>query len=157
VPTALTTVLHAVGAADTQALARETRRTLALSLPATLLASGMLFVVAGWVLELFGASYAAQATWCLRILCMGGLPAILKTHYIAICRARDALHRALPLMIGGGLLELALATLGAILGGLLGLSIGWAAAVSIQAAFMGRAVYQAANPSPAANLERSLL
>ncbi|MFL5802457.1 MAG: lipopolysaccharide biosynthesis protein, partial [Roseiflexaceae bacterium] len=69
VPTALTTVLHAVGAADTQALARETRRTLALSLPATLLASGMLFVVAGWVLELFGASYAAQATWCLRILC----------------------------------------------------------------------------------------
>ena len=151
VPTALTTVLHAVGAADTQALARETRRTLALSLPATLLASGMLFLVAGWVLELFGASYAAQATWCLRILCLGGLPAILKTHYIAICRARDALHRALPLMIAGGLLELALATIGAILGGLLGLSLGWVVAVSIQAALMGRAVYRAANPSPAAN------
>src|SRR5258706_6331945 len=154
VPTALTTVLHAVGAADAQALARETRRTLALSLPATLLASGLLFVVAGWVLGLFGASYAAQATWCLRILCLAGLPAILKSHYIAFCRARDALHRALPLMIAGGLLELALATLGATLGGLLGLSLGWATAVSIQAAFMGRAVDQAANPSPAGTRER---
>jgi O-antigen/teichoic acid export membrane protein len=144
VPTALTTVLHAVGAADTQSLARETRRTLALSLPATLLAGGLLFVVAGWVLGLFGASYAAQATWCLRILCLGGLPAILKTHYIAIYRARDELRRALPLILAGGLLELALATLGAILGGLWGLSLGWAAAVVLQAAYMSRAVYQAA-------------
>lgn len=155
VPTALTTVLHAVGAADRRALARETCRTLWLSLVATLLAGGALFAAASWALGLFGTSYAEQAAWCLRILCLGGLPAIVKTHYIAIRRARDELRRALPLMVGGGLLELGLATLGATLGGLLGLSLGWAAAVSIQAALMSRTVYLAANPSPATH-ERSL-
>jgi Na+-driven multidrug efflux pump len=148
-------VLHAVGAADRRALARETRRTLWLSLVATLLAGGLLFAAASWALGLFGTSYAEQAAWCLRILCLGGLPAIVKTHYIAIRRARDELRRALPLMVGGGLLELGLATFGATLGGLLGLSLGWATAISIQAALMSRTVYQAANPSPATH-ERSL-
>ncbi|MBK9944118.1 MAG: oligosaccharide flippase family protein [Kouleothrix sp.] len=151
VPTALTTVLHAIGAANRSALARATRQTLVLSLPATLLAGGLLFGGAAWALGLFGASYAAQATWCLRLLCLGGVPAIVKTHYIAIRRARDELPSAFPALLAGGLLELALATIGVLLGGLIGLGCGWAAAVAIQAAYMGREVYQTASytgPAP---------
>jgi O-antigen/teichoic acid export membrane protein len=149
IPTALTTVLHALGAADRQVLARETRRTLTLSLPATLLAGLTLCVAAEWVLGSFGANYAAQATWCLRILCLGGAPAIVKTHYIAIRRARNELRGALPAMVAGGLLEVALAMIGALLGGLVGLSLGWAIAVSIQAACMSGVVYRAASyPAP---------
>lgn len=155
-PTALATVLHAIGAANRQALARETRHTLMLSLPATLLAGGLLFAGAEWALGLFGPGYAAQASWCLRLLCLGGLPAIVKTHYIAIRRAKDELGAALPAIIAGGLLELALATAGALLGGLAGLGLGWAAAGLIQAAYMGRVVYQTASYSLPASNERNV-
>ena len=143
-PTALTTVLHVFGAADRAGLARATRQSLGLSLAATLLAGGALFAGADWLLRMFGDGYAEQATWCLRILCLGGLPAIVKTHYIAICRATDDLPAALPRTIAGATLELALAALGARLGGLTGLSLGWLAAMGLQAALMGGVVRQAA-------------
>jgi O-antigen/teichoic acid export membrane protein len=144
VPTTLTTILHAIGAANRTALARETQKTLLLSLLGVLLAGAILGIAAEWVLGLFGASYANQAAGCLRILCLSGIPAIIKVHYIAIRRARDELRAALPLMVASGLLELGLATLGASLAGLLGLSIGWMVAALIQAAWMGSTVYQAA-------------
>jgi O-antigen/teichoic acid export membrane protein len=144
VPTTLTTILHAIGAANRLALARETQKTLLLSLLGVLLASAILGIAAEWVLGLFGASYADQAAGCLRILCLSGIPAIIKVHYIAIRRARDELRAALPLMVASGLLELGLATLGASLAGLLGLSIGWMVAALIQAAWMGSTVYQVA-------------
>jgi len=46
-------------------------------------------------------------------------------------------------MAPGGLLELCAATLGARLGGLSGLSLGWIIAISIESVFMSRTVYQA--------------
>jgi hypothetical protein len=46
-------------------------------------------------------------------------------------------------MLPGGLLELGAATLGAHLTGLSGLSIGWVAAICIEAIFMGPTVYKA--------------
>jgi len=157
VPTTLTTVLHALGAANRQTLARETQKTLLVSLIGTLLAGAILCIGAEWVLGLFGASYANQAAGCLRILCLSGIPAIIKVHYIAIRRARDELRGALPAMLASGLLELVLASLGALFGGLLGLSIGWAVAALIQAACMGSTVYQAAGYALPALVKRKLV
>ena len=50
-------------------------------------------------------------------------------------------------MLPGGLLELGAAALGAHLGGLTGLSIGWVAAIYVESMFMFRTVYKAVFPS----------
>ena len=154
VPNTLTIVLHAVSSAQQAALARKARVTLALGLAVSLLANGVLQVTARQALALFGASYAQQATWTLRTLLLAAVPLTIKYHYIAICRVRDRVRRAMLGMLPGGLLELSAAALGARLGGLTGLSAGWVAAITIEALFMLRVVAGAvfvtrAGPSPA--------
>jgi len=143
-PVALTTVLYAVGAADPAALAHTVRLTLKLSFAVGLLASAALLVGADRVLGLFRAAYAEQAGWCLRLLGLGVLPLIIRNHYVAIGLIHGRVTRAALFMAAGGLLELTLAAIGARIGGLSGLSLGWVVAVSIEALFMARAVYSVA-------------
>jgi hypothetical protein len=69
---------------------------------------------------------------------------IIKHHYIAVRRIGKRLTRAMLPVAFGSLLELVAATVGAHLGGLSGLSIGWVVAVYIEAMFMAPAVYKAA-------------
>jgi Na+-driven multidrug efflux pump len=143
-PGALTMVLYAVGAADSSALARKTRFTLKLSLLAGGLACGVLLISAYQVLRLFGSVYAEQAGWSLRILALGVFPLIIKVHYVAICRVHGRVAGAALRMAAGGLLELVMAGIGAGLGGLPGLSVGWLAAVCVQAALTAPTVYKTA-------------
>jgi hypothetical protein len=71
---------------------------------------------------------------------------IIKHHYIAISRIHSKVTRvALPVAIGS-LLELGIAALGAHLGGLVGLSLGWVAAVCMEAVFMFPTVYRTVFP-----------
>jgi O-antigen/teichoic acid export membrane protein len=115
---------------------------LALSFVACLLANCLLQFGSKQVLGLFGHAYAEQAAWSLRILSLGTFPLIIKNHYVALCRIRNRMGRAiLPLAISA-LLELGMAALGARLGGLSGLSLGWITAVSIEAVFMSYPVYK---------------
>ena len=93
---------------------------------------------------LFGHSYAEQAAWSLRILALESFPFIIKSHYIAVSRIHRRVAHATLLTIASGTLELGGAALGARLGGLSGLSLGWLAAVSIEAVIMFRTVYKAA-------------
>ncbi|MCA1666945.1 MAG: hypothetical protein LC793_05980, partial [Thermomicrobia bacterium] len=145
----LSLVLYAVGAADEALLRRKVRFTLAFAAGADLIANGVLLMSAGWILRIFGHAYATEATWTLRILGLGALPLIIKDHYVAICRVRRRAGRAALLVIIGSALELGLAALGARLGGLRGLSIGWLTGVCIEAALMVRPVYAvAAFPHP---------
>lgn len=142
----LTTVLHAVSSAQPSILAQKIRFTFSLSLIASLGANLVLQVGAGLLLESFGSSYAHEGTWCLRILALAVLPIIVKSHYLAICRVYDRTrYLILPVAIGS-ILELGLAAVGAEKMGLLGVSLGWFAALILEAIYMSRTVYKAAYP-----------
>jgi O-antigen/teichoic acid export membrane protein len=109
----------------------------------SVLANCLLVIGAKQVLDLFGSTYAEQAAWSLRILVLAAFPLIIKNHYLSICRIQDRIARAMLRIAPGSLLELGAAALGAHLGGLSGLSIGWVAGVYIESIFMFRTVYKA--------------
>lgn len=140
----LTTILYAVSSARPTELAHKIRLTLSLALVATVLATCVLLLGTRQLLGLFGHSYAEQAAWSLRILALESFPFIIKSHYIAVSRIQGRVAHATLLTIASGTLELGGAALGARLGGLSGLSLGWLAAVWIEAVIMFRTVYRAA-------------
>jgi O-antigen/teichoic acid export membrane protein len=143
-PLALTNVLYTVSAAQPARLPAFLRLSLGGSLLAGLCASGVLLISASWVLGLFGAEYAAEAAPCLRILVLGVFPATIKQHYVALARLHQRIGSILPLVIGGSVLELLLAVVGAWQGALTGLALGWIAALLLEAIVMWPAVYRAA-------------
>jgi O-antigen/teichoic acid export membrane protein len=143
VPSALTTVLHAMNSAQPATLARKARITMGLAFAAALLANVVLQLSAKQVLGLFGSAYAEQAAWCLRVLVLAAFPLVIKNHYISVCRIQDRITGAMIAMLPGGLLELAAAALGAYIAGLTGLSVGWVVAICIEALFMVHTVYKA--------------
>jgi O-antigen/teichoic acid export membrane protein len=147
IPGALTAVLYAESSAQPDALAHKMRLTLSLGGLASLLANGVLLLGAPQVLSLFGQSYAEQAVWSLRILSLGAFPIIIRSHYVAVCRLQNRLSQATLLMIAGNVLELSAVAVGAHLGGLSGLSLGWLMAVGVEAMMMVRTVYKAARPT----------
>jgi O-antigen/teichoic acid export membrane protein len=144
-PQSLTTVLPAVGAAEPRVLARKIRHTLGISAGIGLLACLGLLAAADLALALFGRGYAEQAAWSLRILGLAVFPLIVRYHYVAIARIRGTFRNAAMFMALGGLFELAMATLGASLSGLVGLSVGWTVALAVEAALLARLVYSVAN------------
>ena len=161
VPVMLTTSLYAVSATDPQGLAQKVRFTLSLAFLVVIVANMIMFVGAGPILSVFGASYSAHGAWSLRIFGLAVLPFVIKGHYLAILRIRGTVRRGVPLMIVSGILEVGGATVGAVLGGLLGLSIAWAIAVYIQAIFMAPVVYHTAvnssSPGPLAHGRKSIM
>lgn len=147
IPSHLATVLYAVGAGDPAALVKKLKMTMKLSLLLGVPVAGGLFLVADPLLNLFGAHYAEQADWCLRLLSIGIFPQIIKYHYVALLRVQGKLEGAVLLLLGGSLLEVTLVVVGLKLGELTGLSIGWLLAVSLEAAWMYLKIRQTINAS----------
>ncbi|MBA2682672.1 MAG: lipopolysaccharide biosynthesis protein [Ktedonobacteraceae bacterium] len=143
IPTSLTTVLHAMNAAQQSTLAQKARSTIMLSCVLSTLAISFLQFTAPILLTAFGGSYALQAATTLRVLVLAAFALTIKNHYISICRIQDRIRRALLSMIPGGLLELGAAVIGANYYGLEGLSVGWVLAVYIEALCMLPTVYAA--------------
>ncbi len=141
---AFATTLYAASSAQPTALAHKLRLTLVLSFMACVLANGVLLLGTQQVLGLFGHSYSQQAAWSLRILALESFPFLIKNHYIVISRIRGRVAHTTLLTIATGFLELGGSAIGARFGGLNGLSLGWFAAMCIEAAFMSRTVYKAA-------------
>lgn len=153
---ALTTVLYAINTAPPEEIARKIRMTLNLAFVTSLGANIVIQVGASQILGLFGHAYATQAAWCLRIVSLAAFPMIIKFHYLAVSRIhKKMLHAMLPVAFGS-LIELGAAALGALLDGLLGLSIGWAVAVSIEAIFMSPAVFRATHFRPSIEAAENL-
>lgn len=141
---ALTTVLYAINASQSEELSRKIRLTLGLSLLTAVVGNVFFQFGATQILNIFGHNYAEQASWSLRILSLGAFPMIIKNHYIAVGRIYGRITRvALPVAIGS-VLELGAAALGARLDDLVGLSVGWVVAVCIEVVFMFPSVYKAA-------------
>jgi O-antigen/teichoic acid export membrane protein len=149
VPFALSISLYAVGAAAPTTLAHKMRLTLGLAVATGVLANGVLLVGASPLLHLFGPAYAVQAAWSLRILGLGVFPLIVKDHYVAIRRIHGRVVGAALGLMGGSILEVGLAGLGARAGSLSGLSLGWLVAVCLEAILMAPTVYRAAAQVPA--------
>ncbi len=147
VPLALTTVLFAIESSAPEVVAQKTRLTLTLSLLLSLVALMVLFAFPQQLLGLFGQAYAAQAAWSLRLLGLAALPLILKNHYIVLCRMQNQMGRAILPLLAGLALELGGAVIGAHLGGLTGLSLGWVIAQCLEAALMTPRVYRAVRPA----------
>lgn len=141
---ALTTVLYAVGASNPESLGEKVRMSLKLSTLMAFLTSGALLFGSELILGFFGASYAQQAGWCLRILGLGVFPLVIKNHFVAICRIDKRISEAAKWMTVAGMIEFILAGLGGYFGGLNGLAVGWLIAVSSEAFLMTRAVYRKA-------------
>jgi O-antigen/teichoic acid export membrane protein len=144
IPTALVFVGYTSVCLEPTELARRARLTLSVAFVAAVLANGVLQPSAQQALGLFGQSYAEQAVWSLRIFAVGAFALIIKNHYIVLYRAWGRVTYAIPPITAGVLLELGALALGARLGGLSGLSLGWIAAIYIEAMCMFRTVYKAA-------------
>jgi O-antigen/teichoic acid export membrane protein len=143
VASALTLALYAVSAAQPQTLARKMRLTLGLGLGTCILINIVLLFGTQQVLGFFGHSYAEQAAWSLRILSVETFPFLIKTHYVAVRRIRGRVAPTALITVATGLLEVGGAALGVHLGGLIGLSLGWLAAMCIEVVFMLPTVYTA--------------
>lgn len=161
-PEALGIVLYAMGGRDRAGLARTVRLTLGLALGVGLLGNCVTLLGANQVLSLFGNGYPAHAAQVLRIVSLGVFPLIIKQHYIAIARISGRLTGATLLMAAGACLEVAVAGVGATLGGLTGLSLGWVLGLSGEAALVWRPVYQTAtrvevHPHPSNAAGRSVV
>jgi O-antigen/teichoic acid export membrane protein/peptidoglycan/xylan/chitin deacetylase (PgdA/CDA1 family) len=147
IPSALGTTLYGVSAASPDELANRMRFTFKAAMLIGMLAFVALEIGAPYVLQLFGPAYAANGTVVLRILALGVFAHIIRVHYLAIRRIQRRLTRAAIAVILGACLELVLAAVGAHMAGLIGVSIGWAAALYIQAAFMAWPVYSVVTSS----------
>jgi O-antigen/teichoic acid export membrane protein len=132
-PIALAQTLYAIGARTPDLLWHRMRITLVMAAALALSALAVLAIAGGAILSLFGDAYAEGARTSSLILTAGALPLIVKDHYHVTQRIRDRAGRAAAVCTVGGLLELALAGLGARLGGLTGLSVGWLTAVCVEA------------------------
>jgi O-antigen/teichoic acid export membrane protein len=147
----LTIVLHATNPLEPLMLRQKTRMTISVATAVSSAAGGVLIIGAPWILSLFGPGYAEHALWSLRVLALGAFPLIIKNHYLAIARVQKLIAQAIVPLTLGAILELGIAALGARLDGLNGLSIGWVAAMSLEALVLLPLVYRtlAYRPMPA--------
>jgi O-antigen/teichoic acid export membrane protein len=143
VPYALTTVLHTTNSTRPQAVGQKMLVTMSLAAAIALMANLVIQAAPQFILGIFGHSYADKASWCLRILALAAFPLIIKNHYISICRVQDRLTGAMLGMVPFGLLELALAAVGAHFLGLTGLSLGWLCALCCENIYMFPTIFRA--------------
>jgi O-antigen/teichoic acid export membrane protein len=144
VPTALCMVLYTVSSKTPAMLRRAIRFTIGTSLAVGVLSNLVLPLIGEPILRLFGGAYAVQSGPSLRILVLAVFPLIIKDHFVSLCRIDGRLARATVITATGGVLELTGAAAGALLGGLAGLCLGWAAVMCIEAVLMASTVYRAA-------------
>jgi O-antigen/teichoic acid export membrane protein len=143
VPLSLSTVLYAVGSGESERLASRFRLTVYVSLGFGAVSNLVLLVLGGPLLEIFGSSYASEATSTLHILALDIFPSVILTHYVALRRIQRRLATAVPVVWGGALLQLAGGVAGALLGGLSGVAIGWVLGATAQAIMMAPEVLRA--------------
>jgi len=148
-PFALTTALYAAGARDPAALKQRIRLTLTLAVAIGVAANLGVLLLAGPVLSLFGAGYAEQAEGSLRILALEVFPLIVKDHYVTIARLERRIGAATAIVGAFGVLRLAVAAGGALVGGLEGLAIGWVASACVEAVCVAGPVVRTATSESA--------
>lgn len=144
VPTSLTQTLYAVSAADTAILAKKIRFTLRTSFLGVTVGGLIIFLLARLILGFFNPAYAVTATDSLRVFLLVALPVVIRAHYVAIHQIKRHITQAAVQFWIMAAFELTLATIGAVMGGLFGLSVGWALAVYVESGVMAPMVFRTA-------------
>lgn len=143
VPTALTYTLYAASSHDRASLAEHGRITLSLSL---LAAAGGFLVLWIWgaeILSVLGGTYAVAAQGPLPVLALTLFPVAVKSHFVTIHRVHGTLIAAALFVLGGAVIEVAGAIVGAHIGNLMGLSLGLLIATAVEGAVMWPTVQRA--------------
>jgi O-antigen/teichoic acid export membrane protein len=143
----LAMTLFAIGVREPEVLAQRTRLTLMLGALAGVAAIVVVGIGGDWILSVFGRNYAEQASLTLRLLTIAVLPLLIKNHYIALFRVNRRIAAAAVAVALGATLEVFGAIVGARLGGIPGLSIGWLVGLSLEAAWMLPSVWRTARLS----------
>jgi O-antigen/teichoic acid export membrane protein len=146
IPVHLSTVLFAVAAGDPKAIAGKLRFAVKLSLAIGLPGMAALGFGAHLALSLFGAGYARAATVPLWLLVIGYLPALPKVFYVAVCRATGRIWRAAFVLTAFAAAEIAMAAVGGVLGGLVGLSVALLAVSAVEGLVTTPAVVKICRP-----------
>ena len=141
-PMALAWALFASGARDSSTFVAEFRFTLRIALLICTVAVAALALLGGLVLSIFGQAYADNGHVVLIVLAVGGLGTVIKDHHVTLARVvgNEGREGLLMAVLGAG--EIAGAALGAHLGGLVGLSLGWLAAVGLEILVCGPLVWR---------------
>lgn len=142
-PISLATALFASGARDAGTFVLEFRFTLRIALAICAVANVAIVFLGGVVLNIFGRAYAENGHTVLMLLALGGFGLIVKDHHFTLARVMDRVGREAMLMAVLGLLEIVGAIVGAYRGGLLGLSLGWLAAIAVEVLVCGPLVLRA--------------
>lgn len=132
IPAVLATVLFPVVRAGPSKSRHHFIVSITISLGFSLAGALFILVYSEQILEIFNPTYREIAGSSLRLLGFSLLGSTLKFHACTLARLGDTMRRASVPFALGGLLELGLLVLGAKLGGLEGLVIGWTVAVSIE-------------------------
>ena len=143
VPASLTTVLYTTGSGEPRLMAPRLRLSLALSGGLGLVSGFGLLLFSPFVLGLFSPAYPALAGTGLKVLGFGVLGVAAKYHYVALKRFAGHMASAAAVVSLGCAVELVATIIGGRLGGLMGLTQGWVAAVTLEALAMAPAVIAA--------------
>lgn len=141
-PMALAWGLFASGARDSRTFVTEFRFTLRFALAICLAAVVAIALFGGLVLGIFGPAYAENGRVVLVVLAVGGLGAVIRDHHVTLARVTENEGRESVLIALLGIAEIAGAAIGAHLGGLIGLSLGWLAAVGVEVLVCGPLVWR---------------
>jgi O-antigen/teichoic acid export membrane protein len=132
IPNLLSTVLFALAPGDDEALRREVKKTMKISLVLSVASAPFFFVFASSILKLFGPEYAV-ASLAMGFLGLSTYPYAIKSHYVSIARVQGRMHQAVLWTMAGAFLEAGFAAAGAAIHGLTGVSIGILVALSLEA------------------------
>ncbi|WP_059015476.1 hypothetical protein [Mycobacterium sp. M26] len=142
-PIALSTALFASGARDSSTILKEFRVTLRYSMLACLAANILILPFGGLVLRMFGRAYEESGHLALIILCLGGFGVVIRDHHVAMARILGTVGREAALISALSAVELTGAAVGALRGGLTGLTLGWVIAIAVEVVVLGPLVWRA--------------
>lgn len=142
-PISLSMALFASGARGSRDFLKEFHFTLRTSL--LICAAGNLAILAlgPFILHFVGSTYASEGRIPLSVIALGGLGLVIKDHHVVLARITNTVGREglLIALLSAG--ELAGATIGGFRAGLLGLAVGWSAAVALEALICAPWVWRA--------------
>ncbi len=132
-PYAVSIGLFAAARGDESEIVKRMRLTIPFGLAISVAADLVIIPLAGPLLHIFGSTYAAEGTVILQLIVLAGLPFVIKDHFIALRRVQGRTTQALAMTSVFLVLELAGAAIGARVGGVVGLCLGWIAVLVVEA------------------------
>lgn len=130
---ALAVSTFSVSAGDRSELPNRMRFSIKMSLLIGAASGIVLLILADWIIWIFNARYLELGgATALRIMVLAIFPLLVKEHFLALRRVEGKTVRTTTVTLIGAAVELIFAAVGARLGGLSGLCVGWVIAVTLQ-------------------------